>query len=117
LSKPVREQLKSIAQHSEHLHHMTIEAARLDAFRPISHAIITLASRVRSGDAKQPFSHMFCPMVKRGGGDWLQPNADLKNPYFGSQMLTCGDVVQELPTVGDAAGNVDGKHQPPVEKE
>ena len=29
----------------------------------------------------------FCPMVLK---PWLQPDGELRNPYHGSQMLTCG---------------------------
>ncbi|HEV8346860.1 MAG TPA: hypothetical protein VGQ16_09820 [Vicinamibacterales bacterium] len=29
----------------------------------------------------------FCPMVKK---PWLQTDGSLRNPYYGSQMLTCG---------------------------
>jgi hypothetical protein len=29
----------------------------------------------------------FCPMVLK---PWLQKDGDLRNPYYGSQMLTCG---------------------------
>jgi len=29
----------------------------------------------------------FCPMVLK---PWLQNDGDLRNPYYGSQMLTCG---------------------------
>jgi len=29
----------------------------------------------------------FCPMVQK---PWLQRDGDLRNPYYGSQMLTCG---------------------------
>jgi hypothetical protein len=29
----------------------------------------------------------FCPMVLK---PWLQQDGDLRNPYYGSQMLTCG---------------------------
>ena len=29
----------------------------------------------------------FCPMVKK---PWLQTGDSLRNPYYGSQMLTCG---------------------------
>ncbi len=100
LSKGAREQLSIIAEKSEHLHHREIDEARLEAFRPISHAIVELGTLVRGADAQQAFSHMFCPMVKGGAGDWLQPNDDLRNPYWGTQMLKCGEVVQHFPTVG-----------------
>lgn len=99
VSAAAREQIAAIAKHSEHLHHLDIDKARLEAFRPISHAIVTLASLVRNNDAQQSFHQMFCPMVKGGGGDWLQPTDELRNPYWGSQMLTCGDVVRTLPPV------------------
>jgi membrane fusion protein, copper/silver efflux system len=91
-----------IAAKSEHLHHMDLAGARRD-FKPISHAIVTLASRVRSEGAQNSFTHFYCPMVKDGGGDWLQPGGELLNPYFGSEMLRCGEKVQEFPPQGKAA--------------
>lgn len=35
-----------------------------------------------------------CPMVREGFNRWLQPGAAARNPYYGSEMLTCG---QPLP--------------------
>jgi len=115
LVEPVREQIEVIADKSEHLHHMEIEAARLDAFRQMSHAIVRLASLVRGEGATTRFSHMFCPMVKGGGGDWLQPNDELRNPYWGSRMLTCGDVVRQFPLAGHHEENR-VQHQHSAEK-
>jgi hypothetical protein len=38
-----------------------------------------------------------CPMANDGeGGDWLSGEKNIKNPYFGSSMLECGSVLQEL---------------------
>jgi membrane fusion protein, copper/silver efflux system len=90
---------KEIAANSEHLHHMDLESAR-KAFKPISHAVVLLAAQVRSEKAQQTFIHFYCPMVPGGSGDWLQANDQLLNPYFGSQMLRCGEKVQELPAQG-----------------
>ena len=42
-------------------------------------------------------------MVPEGGGDWLQPGGELLNPYFGSQMLRCGEKVEVLPPKGEPA--------------
>lgn len=40
---------------------------------------------------------MHCPMVYgQTGADWIQNTDQLLNPYFGSQMLTCGDVKENL---------------------
>ncbi len=103
LSKAAQELIATIAKHSEHLHHLEIDKARHDVFRPISHAIVKLASHIRSDQASEPFHQMFCPMVKGGAGDWLQPDSNLLNPYWGSQMLTCGDVVRTLAPAPDSA--------------
>lgn len=91
--------LTDVAAKSEHLHHMELAEAR-KGFKAISHAIVTLASQLRSDGAQIPFTHFFCPMVPGGGGDWLQPNDRLLNPYFGSEMLRCGEKVQVFPTKG-----------------
>jgi Cu(I)/Ag(I) efflux system membrane fusion protein len=93
---------QEIAAKSEHLHHFDLTGARRE-FKPISHAVVTLATQVRSEEAQHSFTHFYCPMVKGGGGDWLQPGGELLNPYFGSEMLHCGDKVQEFPPRGKAA--------------
>jgi Cu(I)/Ag(I) efflux system membrane fusion protein len=89
-----RKLAQEIAIQGEHLHHMDLAGAR-KAFKPISHAIVTLATQVRSAESQNSFTHFFCPMVPGGGGDWLQPGGELLNPYFGSQMLRCGEKVAE----------------------
>ncbi len=35
--------------------------------------------------------YQFCPMKK---AYWLSKEKDIKNPYYGSAMLTCGNVVE-----------------------
>ncbi len=35
----------------------------------------------------------YCPMIKAG---WLSKEAAIKNPYYGSAMLTCGKVVETI---------------------
>lgn len=42
---------------------------------------------------------VFCPMAK---ASWLQPAGDVKNPYHGSSMLSCGELV------GGARHSADG---------
>jgi len=37
----------------------------------------------------------FCPMYD-GGSAWLSTSKDIKNPYYGSKMLTCGKVQKEI---------------------
>jgi Cu(I)/Ag(I) efflux system membrane fusion protein len=94
-----RKTISDIATNAEHLHHMDLAGAR-HAFKPISHAIVTLAAQFRGADAEKSFTHFYCPMVPGGGGDWLQPGGELANPYFGNQMLRCGETVSEFPAKG-----------------
>ena len=39
--------------------------------------------------------YQFCPMANEGkGANWLSKENGIKNPYYGSQMLTCGKTVE-----------------------
>jgi Cu(I)/Ag(I) efflux system membrane fusion protein len=105
-----RKLIQDIASQAEHLHHMNLADAR-KAFKPISHAVVALATQIRSEQAQQPFTHFYCPMVPGGGGDWLQPGGDLLNPYFGSQMLKCGEKVAEYPPSSKTAPTTDSHEQ------
>lgn len=40
---------------------------------------------------EQPVYYQYCPMKK---SYWLSTDAAVKNPYYGSQMLTCGKTVE-----------------------
>lgn len=40
---------------------------------------------------------IFCPMYNnKKGGNWLSESKEIKNPFYGSKMLKCGSVVQEI---------------------
>ncbi|NNU33141.1 DUF3347 domain-containing protein [Mucilaginibacter sp. S1162] len=43
-----------------------------------------------------PVYRDYCPMKK---AYWLSESAAIKNPYYGNQMLTCGEVKETLPAV------------------
>jgi Cu(I)/Ag(I) efflux system membrane fusion protein len=30
------------------------------------------------------------------GADWLSTDENIKNPYYGASMLTCGEVIEEI---------------------
>ncbi|MCA9067920.1 MAG: DUF3347 domain-containing protein, partial [Planctomycetaceae bacterium] len=106
LEEAPREQLKKISENVAHLHHLSLEDAR-KKFKPISHAVVTLATEVRGQEAERAFHHFFCPMVKQGEGDWLQLEDQLSNPYYGSQMLRCGELVRDLPPKVEGGGMKD----------
>jgi hypothetical protein len=38
-----------------------------------------------------------CPMANNGnGGDWLSSNKKIENPYYGSEMMECGAVLETI---------------------
>jgi hypothetical protein len=46
---------------------------------------------------REPVYYQFCPMANDGkGAHWLSKENVVKNPYFGSQMLSCGKVVETI---------------------
>lgn len=96
LSEELRQRFTKIKDNAAHLHHLSIDQAR-KKFKSISHAVVTLATEVRGRNADRAFNHFFCPMVKQGEGDWLQAEGQLSNPYFGSEMLRCGELVRNIP--------------------
>lgn len=56
---------------------------------------------------------MYCPMaLKNKGAHWLQDHPDIKNPYFGSSMLGCGEVKSQLVTPsGNQNDNPHSSHE------
>ena len=39
----------------------------------------------------------YCPMANAGkGGYWLSSNSDIRNPYYGDEMLNCGETKEEI---------------------
>lgn len=39
----------------------------------------------------------YCPMANDGdGGYWLASDKEIRNPYYGNEMLNCGEVKEEL---------------------
>ena len=44
-----------------------------------------------------PVYVQFCPMANGGeGANWVSKEKAVKNPFYGSQMLTCGKVVETI---------------------
>ena len=46
---------------------------------------------------EKPLYKVFCPMYNDNkGAYWLSESKEIKNPYYGGEMLTCGEVQEEL---------------------
>lgn len=108
-----KEQLSIVTENAEHLHHLPLEEARMQ-FKPISHAILELATQIRGEGNERVFRHFFCPMVKEGEGDWLQFEERISNPYYGSQMLRCGELIRTLPPENASSEETPGPADDPT---
>ncbi len=80
--------LKNALQHVQHL--KTIEDVR-KTFQQVSEGMIDITQ------AFNPFEQtlylQFCPMADNNkGANWLSKEEEIRNPYFGKAMLTCGEV-------------------------
>lgn len=52
---------------------------------------------VKSLGAAQPLYQEFCPMYNnKKGASWLSETKDIKNPYMGKKMATCGTLKEEI---------------------
>ncbi|MFP5079728.1 DUF3347 domain-containing protein [Pedobacter sp. JCM 36344] len=60
-------------------------------FAGLSTAMIVLAKGSKL--STEPVYQMYCPMKK---SNWLSSEKVVKNPYYGSSMLTCGKVVETI---------------------
>ena len=49
------------------------------------------------GGTDRTLYQIYCPMYKNNeGGSWLSASSEVKNPFFGSKMLTCGEVKSKI---------------------
>jgi Cu(I)/Ag(I) efflux system membrane fusion protein len=64
----------------------SLDKAR-EAFKPLSEAYIRYLEK---SHATGELVRFHCPMAK---ADWIQANRKAANPYFGSSMSGCGEVV------------------------
>lgn len=70
-----------------------IDAQRKN-FSSLSDQMYTLA---KSTKFKNPVYYQHCPMYNEGkGANWLSKENQVKNPYYGSQMMSCGKTVETL---------------------
>ena len=85
----IKNDIQTMTQHTGHW--SDIKAAR-SAFEPISYAILNLEKSFGHTGSENYFE-VFCPMAFDGkGAPWLQNHDVVDNPYFGSQMLRCGEI-------------------------
>jgi hypothetical protein len=63
-------------------------------FVSLSENVYTL---VKAFGAGRPVYHEHCPMARDNqGAMWISDAREVKNPYFGAEMLTCGTVEEVI---------------------
>ncbi|CAH0173391.1 MULTISPECIES: DUF3347 domain-containing protein [unclassified Pedobacter] len=87
-SKVLRDKILFDAEHiaeSKDIEHQR------DHFTSLSTDFYALVKAVKLSD--KPVYYAYCPMKK---SYWLSESEAIKNPYYGSKMLTCGKVAEVL---------------------
>ena len=86
--KGATQQAKYIADHSEDI---ALQRQHFEYLTKSIKELIVLAGSDR------PLYQAYCPMYNNNkGGAWLSMSKEISNPYFGSKMLKCGSVQQEI---------------------
>jgi len=61
-----------------------------ESFKSLSKSAYDL---IKVSSPTEPIYKQYCPMAD---ADWLSKEKAVKNPYYGSSMLTCGNVVETI---------------------
>lgn len=86
--------LNQIKEDSEHIADTKDIKHQRDHFTTLSKDIYALL-KVAKYDV--PVYFQFCPMYNDGkGANWLSKENAVKNPYYGSMMLSCGKTVETI---------------------
>jgi hypothetical protein len=80
-------QLLALADAAAKFNAADLKSAR-DGFGDLSDKLIAYLQASKA--PKNPPYQYYCSMVKK---NWLQPDKGARNPYYGSSMLTCGELV------------------------
>ena len=88
----VKDDLK---EHAEHIaSNSTNISHQREHFDMMSQDMIDL---VKSTGSTQTLYKDFCPMYNNNkGASWLSETKEIKNPYLGKKMPTCGEVKEEI---------------------
>ncbi|WP_289038559.1 DUF3347 domain-containing protein [uncultured Zobellia sp.] len=85
--------IEDATEHAEHIGESDIKHQR-EHFKALSKDVTDMVA-ITGTDKK--LYEQFCPMYNNNeGGAWLSMNEEIRNPYFGSQMLKCGKVQREI---------------------
>ncbi|MFM9989261.1 DUF3347 domain-containing protein [Flavobacterium sp.] len=97
-AKLKKEYLDIVDDAKEHAEHIGANADKLEHQR--EHFVMLskdINDLIKTFGTKQKLYQDFCPMANDGkGAIWISEVKDIKNPYQGSKMLTCGSMKKAL---------------------
>ena len=80
----------------EHVHHFSNIDQLRKTFQSTSSIMIDMTNTF-SNPLDKTIYIQHCPMAdSNNGAEWLSSEKEIKNPYFGNAMPTCGDVTKEI---------------------
>lgn len=83
-----------LKEDAEHISETADAKHQRDHFITLSKNIYEL---LKVSKYEVPVYYQFCPMANDGkGANWLSKENAIKNPYYGSQMLTCGKTQETI---------------------
>lgn len=86
--------LNDLKEDAEHISGTKDIAHQRDHFMNFSKNMYEL---IKVANPAETVYYQFCPMANDGkGANWLSKESKIKNPYYGSQMLTCGKTVETI---------------------
>ncbi len=86
--------LNDLKEDAEHINSTKDIAHQRDHFMSLSKNMYAL---IKVAKPAGTVYYQFCPMANEGkGANWLSKESGIKNPYYGSQMLTCGKTVETI---------------------
>lgn len=86
--------MKNLVFDTEHIEETKDIGHQRDHFNTLSDNMYQL---LKVSKQKTPTYYQHCPMAKDGkGANWLSKENAIKNPYYGSQMLTCGKTLETI---------------------
>jgi copper chaperone CopZ len=86
--------LKNIKEDTEHIADTKDAKHQRDHFNTLSKNFYDL---IKVSKQETPTYYQFCPMANNGkGANWLSKENVVKNPYYGSMMLSCGKVTETI---------------------
>lgn len=86
--------MKDLTANAEQIAASKDVAKQRETFALLSKNMYELA---KVSKRETPVYYQHCPMANKGkGANWLSKENAIKNPYYGSQMLTCGSTVEKL---------------------